>query len=764
MSEELKYVYYLFVNLIYDTGGSMSFFNKTKTPVHSIRSLFFLMAAVCCIAIFFPMISYAEGAEKNIAVFSQNIYHVHTGNSDEGGGCYNVEQTGTKEETEKCNGSMVYWPATNSSSCSKCAAGYSGDQSHRKCWSEETTYVSYTYYDMGCGMSEESVVGVLKVVPDTMEWTKKVILTGSYKANGNMGVSSKPYIWNGQSATSQNTYVVNSSGNYTLQLNADSNTNAASVIVTAKVRNVDVTAPTVRAHTQEPQTDWTRDGVVVTLTDVVDLQPDGSLGCGLHELPYSYDNGETWTVENAHVYMENGTHTILVRDKLENVTEYKVSFLNVDVTEPTILAAEYDDTENIRTTTLAITASDLQPDGSEGSGLHETPYSYDRGKTWTSENTVVIDSNRSIGIAVRDKLGNTQYIDINVTNIDSTGPEISYKLKPDYWTKGDVTLCLKAEDINEDGSYGIGLEDAWYSLDGGNTWSGAEEIVYEENEKVTVIARDKHNNQSKVNIKIKNIDKELPWVDLSMSVTGSGTDMQVILTAQAGDNESGLHEEPYSWNKGCSYGTENTLIVTENGMYQVTVRDKAGNWRYALCEVDVFPIIEIPASTVEETTEEEEESALPTEEESMEESEEETQTYVVEMEENIEPPTKNNIKTMEKDGWDIIDTLLLLCLLLLLVGLLLFLLLLWLRTIAVYAEDMDGNMKYMGRRWMDYKDVRYEVRIGMELMEKCETTHFELRPSVLFVRLHEDKDICCLFPEDICIIKKIEKQIDVLLL
>ena len=73
-------------------------------------------------------------------------------------------------------------------------------------------------------------------------------------------------------------------------------------------------------------------------------------------------------------------------------------------------------------------------------------------------------------------------------------------------------------------------------------------------------------------------------------------------------------------------------------------------------------------------------------------------------------------------------------------------------------------MKYMGRRWMDYKDERYEVRIGMELMEKCETTHFELRPSVLFVRLHEDKDICCLFPEDICIIKKIEKQIDVLLL
>ena len=124
MSEELKYVYYLFVNLIYDTGGSMSFFNKAKTPVHSIRSLFFLMAAVCCIVYFFPIISYANEAsqieevstegsaeeaatedstedteveEEQTVIFSQNIYHKHTGSSSGGGGCYTVKKT--KKET-----------------------------------------------------------------------------------------------------------------------------------------------------------------------------------------------------------------------------------------------------------------------------------------------------------------------------------------------------------------------------------------------------------------------------------------------------------------------------------------------------------------------------------------------------------------------------------------------------------------------------------------------------------------------------------------
>lgn len=771
----------------------MSIFNRTKTPVHRIRSLFFFMAAMCCIIFFYPMISNANEAsqmeeadveksteeaeaeegteetgtevekEEDAAFFSKNIYHKHTGTKDDGGGCYNVKKTGTKKKTTKCNGSMVYWPDTDSSQCSKCGAGYSGDQSSRKCWKEETEEVKYTYYEIGCGKSTSTLLGTLMVTPSTTEWTRSLTLTGAYEIVGSMTVAEKPYIWNNEEATECNTYEVNESGDYTLQLNADSNANTASAIVTAEIRNVDVTEPTVRAHTLEPQTDWTKEGVLVTITDAMDLQPDGSEGCGLHEQPYSYDNGVTWAVENSYVYMENGTHTILVRDRLENTAEYNVIFSNVDCTPPTIITAEYDDTKNIRRTTLTITAEDLQPDGSEGCGLHETPYSYDRGKTWTAENSLLIEKSQTVGVAVRDKLENIRYLDVNITNIDSMGPEILYRLQPDYWTNTDVKLFLKAKDINEDGSVGIGLEDKWYSLDNGKTWSNTEELIYEENQEVTVIARDKHNNQSKLRIKIKNIDREEPWVKLSMNVIGAGADMQVQLTAQAGDEESGLHEEAYSWDKGCSYGTENTQLVTENGTYQVTVRDKAGNWRYALCEVDVFPIIEFPAIIIEETTEEE--STELVEEESTEESKEETQTYIVEEEERIEAPVKGVVQTIEeKEGWDIIDMLLFLCILLLLIALLLFLLLLWLRSIAVYAENADGNMQYMGRRWMDYKDEKFEVAITMELLEKCETTHFELRPSRVVAKLYSDKDICCLFPEDICIIKKIERNIDILLL
>lgn len=707
-----------------------------------------------------------ETTEKSTATFTKNIYHKHTGSS-KGGGCYSIKKTGTKTETKKCNGSMVYWPDLGTSQCSNCGASYSGDQSHRKCWHEESTTVKYTYYELGCKKSTSTLLGTLTVEQSTTEWTKALTLTGSYEVIGDMTVSSQPYIWNGEAATECNTYEVTASGDYTLRLNADSNANTEAGTVKVKVRNVDVTAPVIRAHILEPESEWTKEGVLVTITDIVDLQPDGSEGCGLHEQPYSFDGGESWTVENSHLYMDNGTHSILVRDALENTSSYDVTFYNVDCTGPTIQAADYDHTKNIRSTTLTITAADLQPDGSEGCGLHETPYSFDGGVTWTADNTLSIDRNGTITVAVRDKLENIRHMEIVITNIDCMGPEISYKMKPHSWTNKDVTLYLEAKDINEDGSNGIGLEDSWYSLDGGKTWSDKKERVYKKNQEITVIARDKHNNQSKQHIVIKQIDRELPWVTLSMEVTGAGNDMQVKLIAAAGDNYSGLHEEAYSWDKGCSYGTENTKIVTENGTYQVTVRDKAGNWRYALLEVNVFSMTE-PLIITEETketekaAEEPEKQTVETQETETEEAE--TKTYTIRQEERVQMPVKDVVQELREDKWSLQDTLLLLCLLLLGLGLLSFLLFLWLHTIAIYAEDTEGKMQHKGRQWIHYRDEHYEVTITTQLLEHCETTHFNLRPSQLFAKLHKENDICCIFPEDICITKKIEHNIDVSLL
>ena len=113
--------------------------------------------------------------------------------------------------------------------------------------------------------------------------------------DGSSGIS---FSWNGGAATAENTFEVTANGNYTLQLHADGNANTAAAVVNVPIRNIDVTAPTVSGHSLEPMEEWTKDGVLVTLGEIRDLQPDGTAGCGLHELPYSYDNGQTWVGEN----------------------------------------------------------------------------------------------------------------------------------------------------------------------------------------------------------------------------------------------------------------------------------------------------------------------------------------------------------------------------------------------------------------------------------------------------------------------------------
>lgn len=748
----------------------MHFMNKFiyKTPVTKIWSFFFSILLFVQIFGLYPIVVLAEevpakeiapAEETASAVFSKNIYHQHTGGSG-GGGCYTIQRSGSRTEEYPCGGSMVYYPEYDKTQCSKCGAGYFGDESGRDCWHSETKTVSYTYYDLGCRKSPSTLLGTLTVTQSTTAWTKSLLLTASYSAQG-MSVAEAPYRWNGGAATAENTFEVTANGVYTLQLNADGNANTGAALVSVPVSNIDVSAPAVSGHSLNPQEEWTKEGVLMTLGDIQDLQPDGTQGCGLHELPYSYDNGETWVEENRFLYKENGTHTVLIRDALENTAAYEISFSNVDITPPTLTGMEYDDMKNIRTTVLSVSANDLQPDGSEGCGLHELPYSFDGGVTWGDIPEKQIDSNGTVTVAVRDKLENVVMKEIHITNIDCYAPSLSYEMKHDSWTNEDVKLYLRAEDRNADGSSGIGLADHWYSLDGGNNWSNKDVLVYESNCEISILTRDSHDNRSRTDIFIRQIDKDSPWVSLRMEVTGERKDMQVVLIADAGDSYSGLPEDAYSWDKGCSYGKEQTKTVTENGLYQITVRDKAGNWDYDTIEVDVF--------TKETATPVIEKDKEPVTEESIQEPETGAETIelpepvVIKAKKSKEPVKPQTVAVIEK-GWGLREWMTLAVVFLALALLLLLILLLSLRTVAIFAENEKGDMKFISLQWIHAKEERYEVHFTQLLLEQCVTTHFLLRPGCLFVALHKDTQLSCLFPEDICITLSVQKEMDFSLL
>ncbi len=821
----------------------MSNYNAYTTPVRLIRSFFFLIAMVLIALSVCSVTSFA-----NSNTLSMDIYHQHTGSSG-GGGCYTIQRSGSTTQEIPCGGTMVYWPNLGSTSCDRCGASYHGDQSHRGCWHSETITTSYTYYDLGCNMDTSTIIGSFSMEPSTKEWTKSLQLQASYQVADGVAMPDKPYIWNGQEATDQSTYTVTQNGKYSLEFNNDSNMvserieiSVQNIDVTAPViyshtaeprtdwtkegvwitlgkiedlqpdgskgsglhgkpysfdggktwvaqakhfytengthcimvrdkldnkssytvviKNIDVTAPVIHSHTIEPETDWTKDGVKITIGKAEDLQPDGSMGCGLHENPFSFDNGKTWSSIKEYFVEESGTYSIMVRDKLENTASYPVEVLNVDKEPPAIVAVEYDDTPNVAETTVSVTASDVQPDGSEGCGLHEQPYSFDGGNTWGEEPTLNVDTNRTIMIAVRDKLENTSYQEVAITNIDSYAPQISYEMVHPYWTNKDVNLYLHAEDRNADGSDGIGLEENWYSLDGGITWTNEKVQVYEENQEVTVYARDRNNNISNVHISIRQIDKDLPWVTINMEVIGEGEDKKVKLTAFGGDDYSGIHEEGYSWDKGCSYSRQQVKIVTENGVYQATVRDKAGNWNYEQIEVDVFEIPVVKEEKKKVVTQKKVEIIEEEEQTSEEPEEEETETAEVVPEIRAEAPALRVVQDIEDEQWSLRDILVWLCIVLAVLGLLFFILLLLLRTVAVYAEDEQGRMRYMGRVWIHHHKERFEVHISDWLIEQCVTTHFNLRPGLLFVKLHKKSQLCCLFPEDICMMLQVEKNID----
>ena len=191
-------------------------------------------------------------------------------------------------------------------------------------------------------------------------------------------------------------------------------------------------------------------------------------------------------------------------------------------------------------------------------------------------------------------------------------------------------MHLSASDVNEDGTDGSGLADTWYSLDNGKTWSGEEILVFEKNTRLAITVRDRNDNTSTVWVNIDQIDKEEPSVLLNMEILEDGLNKKVKLQAQGEDDDSGLHEEAYSWDGGNTFLDQDTKIITENGTYQVHVRDKAGNCSNAVIEVDVFPA---PLPELPFFPEEEESTEVETEEETTEiETDMESEEEVTEIE------------------------------------------------------------------------------------------------------------------------------------
>ena len=131
----------------------MSINNRFMTPDKWCRSFLFLIVFFIFFFFVFPIRSFANSIEENKIIYSNNIYHKHTGSS--GDGCYTIKRTGTKNE--ECDGggqcnSGPHGPDTSGQvyyvgRCTKCGERVDryGSPGYESC--DSIKKVSYTYYD-----------------------------------------------------------------------------------------------------------------------------------------------------------------------------------------------------------------------------------------------------------------------------------------------------------------------------------------------------------------------------------------------------------------------------------------------------------------------------------------------------------------------------------------------------------------------------------------------------------------------------------------
>ena len=355
--------------------------------------------AICDALLLFSGVVNAEPV-----IYSQPIYHRHSG-GENGGGCYTVAHTDTKEIDIPCGGTMVYWPELNTSSCSVCGASYFGDQSGRKCWHSEKKSITETYYTPGCGMDETTVLGTLYLEKSTEEWVHSLTLKASYECGPFLSLQEAPFLWNGGEATEEKELQVTENGTYHLQLNVNGRDNLTNPSLTLEIKNIDYTAPVIEGPIVTER-GFVKEGVLVSLANAEDLQPDGSLGSGLHEFPFSYDGGASFTDKNQMLLKENGSYCIVLRDRLENAVQIPLSITQIDQKGPLIKNCDITKEEESGSYRVSIEAVDVQEDGSPGSGLPLEAYSFDGGENWGKESFQVFSQDTEVAVWVRDQLGN----------------------------------------------------------------------------------------------------------------------------------------------------------------------------------------------------------------------------------------------------------------------------------------------------------------------------------------------------------------------
>lgn len=487
-----------------------------------------------------------------------------------------TEVSGNRESWVKEN-ALITFKATDNRGIEKVTLSKDGEE--EVVLESETSEYSFTAEENGTylvtvtdvkgnvGTKEILVTKIDKTKPviesitrNPSSWTNGTVVVKVFAEDGESGLSPLAYSFDGgktYQAESSKTLNLNEALEIRVKDAAGNESSARSIHVT----NIDKKAPVILDVTGN-LTDWTKEVMIEVSAEDKES--------GLPEEAYSFDGGKTWKNTNVITVTKNGKVEILVVDTAGNRSFLtSVDINNIDDQAPEI--SNITKTADLWTKDSIIvgfTAEDKE------SGLADTPYSFDGGKTWQKDAVKEVAQNEDLELLAKDRLGNISVIHyVSVDNIDKTKPVIK-EASTDIsaWTKDQVVLTIHAED-NESG-----LAKEAYSFDGGKTFQKENYKVFHENEAVEIVVKDVAGNTSLVKtFEIRNIDLTKPVVVGALLKPETWTNGTVTIEVTGNDTGSGLGVEAYSFDGGKTWQKENEKTFTENEKVEILVKDLAGN-------------------------------------------------------------------------------------------------------------------------------------------------------------------------------------------
>ena len=189
-------------------------------------------------------------------------------------------------------------------------------------------------------------------------------------------------------------------------------------------------------------------------------------------------------------------------------------------------------------------------------------------KGWTkvsdTEYTKKYTKNTTEEVEIEDLAGNKSTVKVEITNIDKTAPTATLSMRTTKPTNKNLIVTLNASEAINTPKGWTKVSDTEYTK------------KYTKNTTEEVEIEDLAGNKSTVKVEITNIDKTAPIGTVTTSNKNGSQPTNQDVTATLNVNEA--INTPNGWTEvDNSNGTEFTKTYSENGKYQVSIVDKAGN-------------------------------------------------------------------------------------------------------------------------------------------------------------------------------------------